>query len=76
MSVYVLCDRVHHDISSVVQRVLYVRTQKRVVDDHFDAMPMRNCRDRSYVHQAQRGIARRLDPDQPRLARSNELLHV
>ena len=58
-----------NNVCAVVERVLYVWAEERVVHHHHYAMLMRYCRDSPYINQLQRRIARSLDPYQFRLVR-------
>lgn len=76
MAIDVLCHRMYHDIRTVVQGVLDVGTEEGIVYHDHDSMLMSNRGNRSYVHQAQRGIARAFDPNQLRLVRPYELRDI
>lgn len=67
MAVDIFCDRMDHNICTMIQRVLHVGAQECIIHHNHDPMLMRNCSHGPYIHQAQRRIARRLDPYQLRL---------
>jgi len=60
----VLGHRVHHDVGAVVQRVLHVGRQERVVDDDEDAVLVGDAGDGADVDERERRVRRRLDPDE------------
>lgn len=64
VAVDVLCDGVHDDVGAVVQRVLHVGGQERVVDHDQDAVLVGDGGDVPDVDQAQRRVRRALDPDE------------
>ena len=76
VAIDILGDRMDDDIRSMIQRILNVWTQERIIHHRHDPMLMSNCSDGSNIHQAQCWIARALNPDQFGLVWSNQLFHV
>lgn len=76
VSVDVLGHAVHHNVGAVVERVLHVWRQERVVHNHQNSMSVCNSRYGANIHQAQRGVAGRLDPYQLGLVGANQVLNV
>lgn len=64
MSVDVFGDRVHDDISSVIEGVLDIGAKEGVVDDDFDVEFMGDVGDCLDVYQSEGGVTGGLDPDQ------------
>lgn len=75
MSVDVLGHGVHHNVGTVVERVLDVRAHKGVVDHNEDAMAMRHGGHFLNIHETQGRVGRGFDPHQLRLG-SDQLLHI
>lgn len=67
MSIDILCNRVHDNIRSIIQWILNIRTHKRVIHHHQNAMPVRNIRDFADIHQTQGRVRGRLNPNQFRV---------
>lgn len=64
MAVDVFRHRMNDNVRTMIERVLYIRAKKRIIDYHHDAMTMcygRNCPN---VDQTQRWIAGTFDPYQ------------
>lgn len=76
MPINVFRDRVYHDISAMIERVLDIGAEEGVIDDYQDAMSVGDVSDVPDVNQAQGGVAGALDPDQLRLIRTDEIGHV
>lgn len=76
MAIDVFGDGMHHNIGPMIQWVLHVGAQERIVHHDLDSMLMRNCRHSANVHQAQRRVARALNPDKLGLAWPYERRHV
>ena len=76
MAVDVFGNGMHNDIGTVIQRVLDVRTQERVVDHDHDPVPVRHRGNIPDVDQTQCRIAGRFDPDQFGLVRSDHVRDI
>lgn len=76
MPIDVLGDGVDHNIRTVIERVLDVRAEERVVHHDQNAMSVRDRGHLANVDQAQGRVRRTLDPDQLRVVRTDELLDV
>lgn len=76
MSVDVLGYRMHDNISAMIQRVLNIRTQKCVVHDNLDPMPVRNGCHLANVHQSQGGVRGTLNPNELGVIGTNESLDI
>jgi len=64
VAVDVLCHRVDDNVCAVVERVLHIGRHEGVVDHDHDAVLVRHARDFADVDELQRGVRRRLDPDE------------
>lgn len=76
MAVDVFGDGVDDDVGSMVKRILDVRAQESVVHHNLDAMLVSNGRNGANINEAQGRVGRGLDPDEPGLARADQLGHV
>lgn len=75
VAVDVLGNRVDDDVGAVVERVLHVGGEERVVDDDEDAVFVGDGGDGADVDEGERGVRGRLDPDELRL-RADQRLDV
>lgn len=76
MTIDILRNGMQRDIRSMVQRILHIRTHKSVIHDHLNSICMRNLGNLLDIHQSQRRIRRRLNPDQLGIFGPDQLLHV
>ena len=76
MPVYVLGYRMHDNIRTMIQRVLDVGTQERVIHHDHNSMLMGHTRNFSNIHKTQGWIAWTFNPYQLRLPRPYHLCNV
>lgn len=76
MTVDILRNGMQRNIRPMVQRILHIRTHKSVIYHHLNSIRMRNLGDLLDIHQSQRRVRRRLNPDQLSILRPDQLLHV
>ena len=76
MTIDIFRNGMQHDIRTMVQWILHIRTHKSVIHNHLNVIRMRNLGNLLDVHQSQRRVRRRLDPDQLGILGPDQLLHV
>ena len=64
MAIYIFRNRMHHNIGSVIQRILDVWAQECVIHDNLDPMLMCHTSNLPNIHQTQCRIARTFYPYQ------------
>lgn len=64
VAIDVLCDGVDDDVGAVLERVLHIWREERVVNNNKNVLCVRDGYDGGNVDQAKRRVARGLDPDQ------------
>ena len=75
MTVNVLGNGVHHNISTVNQRVLNIGAHESVINNNQDTMAVSDVSDSTDVNKAESGVRGRLDPNELSL-RTNQTLKV
>lgn len=63
MAIDVLCDRVHDDVGTVVERVLDIRAEEGIIDNDHNAVLMGNAGYFSDIDKAEGRIRGAFDPD-------------
>lgn len=76
VAINIFRDRVNNDVSAMIQGILYIGTEKGVVNHNHYAMLMCNCCNCPYIDEAKGWIAGTLDPYQLRLVRPYELCNI
>lgn len=65
-----------HNICAVIQRILYIRAEESIIDDHHNAVSMRHRGNFPDVNQCQSRVAGAFDPYQLRLIGPDEFGYV
>lgn len=73
MAVYVFRHAMDDDVGTVVERVLDVGAEEGIIDNDHDAVLVRYGCDVTDINKGECWVGRRLDPNEFRLVRSDQL---